>query len=176
MASAKLRPTFTIGLPLPAPEAMARIRLALQSERLVRSSSSAGTTAEFFVPREQRRMWSPHLSIQVEAEGHESVLRGRYSPRPDIWTMVMFCYFLFAFVALFGAALGYVQWASGDTAWGLAAALLGLAAMGGLHLMSMIGQRLGADQMKELRAHLEEVVAQAFDGTRVPDLYHSDDG
>ncbi len=161
-------------LPVPAPVALARLREALEGEDLADSSSAAGTTAEFFVPRSERRIWSPHLSIQIERHGEHSTLRGRYSPRPDIWTMVMFCYFFFAFVGLFGAALGYVQWVSQETAWGLWLVPAGLLAIGGLHLMSLIGQRLGAEQMKELRTQLERVMGVAFDGAEVPELYHPD--
>ena len=165
MATAKLRPTFTLDLSVPADEAIRRIRLVLAETDLSDSTISAGRCAEFFVDDVDRRLWSPYLSVYIEPRAEGSLLRGRFSPRPDLWTPLMFVYILTLFVMLFGAVLGYVQWASSEAAWGFWFVPGGLALLGSLHLASVVGQRKGASQMEELRRRLDRVLDEALSPT-----------
>ena len=163
--AARLRPKFDLELPVPADEAIRRIRRGLDSPELCHTTMSAGRHAEFHVDGSDRKVWSPRLTIQVEDAPGGSSLRGRFAPRADVWTGFMFVYFLVAFLILFGATLGYVQQVSDETPWGYWAIPAGLAVIAGIHGLSYLGQRLAADQMGELRRQLDSVLASQFDGT-----------
>jgi len=169
--AAKIRPTFEVRLPLPAPESIELIRMHMTDTDSQVRSLSAGKCADFFIAEEERRFWSPHLSVQVYDSEDGSLLRGRFAPRPEIWTFVMFVYFLMAFVTLFGLSFGYVQWAIGESPWGLVAIPVGVFVIVLLHTASWIGQRLSRDQSEQLRARLDVVLTAAFgpDGFHVPE-------
>lgn len=160
--AARMRPTFTVRLPLPAEESIERIRSQIaESDSRVRALS-AGKCADFCIDEDERRLWSPHLSVQIQESDGGSLLRGRFSPSPEIWTFVMFVYFLMVFVILFGISYGYVQWAISESPWGFFAVPLGLFVIVLLHTVSLVGQRLSADQSQQLRARLEEILEAAF--------------
>lgn len=159
----RMRPKFSLELPVPADEAIIRIRRGLNTPELRGSGSSTGRTAEILVDRSERRVWSPRLTVRVEDAPDGSTLRGRFSPRPDVWTGFMFVYFLVVFLIVFGATFGYVQQVSDQTPWGYWVVPVGLLIIAGIHVASYVGQRLGANQMYELRQRLESVLSRQFD-------------
>jgi len=153
-----MRPEFTVELPVSADELMRCIESTLEQDNVRCRGRSARRCAELFVDQAERRFWSPHLSIQVQESGAGSVLSCRFSPRPELWTLIMFVYFLMAFGALFGSAFGYVQWLLGHAPWGLLALPIGILVIVLLHVASLIGQRLSSDQMDLLRERLDTVL------------------
>ena len=167
--ASRMRPKFSIQLPIPADEAILRIREGLDTPELRDSTMIAGRHAEFLVDEPQRRVWSPRLTVRIDDAPGGSTLRGRFSPRPDVWTGFMFVYFLVVFVIIFGATLGYVQQASDQTPWGYWAVPAGLLVIAGIHVASYLGQRLGADQMGELRGRLESVLSRQFESVMETD-------
>ena len=156
-----MRPAFSVKLPLTADEAIDRIRTEIEASNL--NTMSAGRCAEFRVPESERRFWSPYLSVQLQDTVDGSVLRGRFSPRPEIWTMFIFVYFLMTFAIFFGAAFGYVQWSMGDSPWGFLAVPIGVIVIALLHTASLIGQRLSSDQTVQLREELDLLVRKIDD-------------
>jgi len=158
MKPARIRPTFSIPLwPEPDP-AMEELRNRLADTPHQECTRSKGRCAYFFVMEEERTLWSPHLSVQVEALGEGSLLRGRFGPHPELWTLYMFSYTAVGFLATMGLILAFVQWQSGMDPWGLWIGGSGLAGMGGLYLVSAIGQKLTRHQMEELRSRVELLV------------------
>jgi hypothetical protein len=157
-----MRPTFRVELSTQADEAIERIGAALAASSDDGRSVSAGRCAELFVDERHRRIWSPHLSVQVEESEQGSVLLGRFSPRPEIWTLLMFLYFFTVTVVFFAAMLGCAQWMIGQTVWGLWVAAAGVLVIAGLHTASLIGQRLSREQMEQLRSRLDHVLSEAF--------------
>ena len=158
----RLRPRFSVELPVAADEAAVRLREGLDTPNLGGVSMVAGRHVELLVDPSERRIWSPRLTVRVEDAALGSVLRCRFSPRPDVWTGFMFVYFVMVFLVVFGATLGYVQQVSDETAWGYWGVPLGLLTIAGIHLAGYVGQRLAASQTRELRGRLESVVASRF--------------
>jgi len=165
----RLRPTFTIPLAVERDEAIQRIRDGLDAAVPASRWVGKGRWAELHVRGDERRIWSPHLSIRIDdfdahyrSDGHPDttacVLFGRFAPRPEVWTGFVFFYAAVAFIALLGAILGYVQWASNEPAWGLWAVAAGVPLLLALHLASWLGQRWSHEQMVELRDILQPVV------------------
>jgi hypothetical protein len=141
---------------------MDRIEAELASADLEGCGISLGRCVELWIDRADRRLWSPHLSLQVEESEEGSVLNARFSPRPEIWTFFMFLYISMATLTFLGAALAYAQWVIGDSLWGLVVAVLGGVVIGLLHAASRIGQRLSRQQMELLRSRLETILRRAL--------------
>jgi hypothetical protein len=141
---------------------MSRIRARIETDQGSRRCMSRGTCAELFPDEGDRRLWSPYLSVQAEPSGEGGTrLHARFAPYPEVWTFFMFVYGIAWFFVLFGGTFGYVQWASNEAAWGLWGVWIGLPTVVGLHVASAVGQRLGEDQMRELKGRLERLVPAA---------------
>jgi len=160
-----MRPAFSVKLPLTADEAIDRIRTEIEASNL--NTMSAGRCAEFRVPESERRFWSPYLSVQLQDTVDGSVLRGRFSPRPEIWTMFIFVYFLMTFAIFFGAAFGYVQLTLDYSPWGFLAVPIGILVIVLLHVASLVGQQLSSDQTVQLREQLDLVLLEIHDSNVV---------
>jgi len=154
----RIRPTFSISLTPDADTAMSTLRERLKATEYEECSRSKGRCADFFVKEDERRVWSPCLSVQVESLQEGSLLRGRFGPHPELWTLFMFLYAGVGFLALMGLMLGFVQWQSGMDAWGLWGAYVGFPGLGVLFAVSATGQRLSAHQMEELRGRVDTLV------------------
>ena len=120
---------------------------------------SVGRHAELFVPEHERRVWSPWLSVTTErGRAGGSLVRARFAPHPQVWTLYMFLAFGLGFGVLVGVTWGYAQWVMGDAPWALVSLPAGVAVAGCLYGVSLIGQRLGADQIEHLESVLTELL------------------
>lgn len=170
MSTVRLRPTFRLAIEMGRDDAIERIRSGLsEDERFAGRWRGKGRWADIHVPHDQRRLWSPHLSLRLDDEGRgRCTLFGRFAPHPEVWTFFMFLYVAAWFGAVFGAVLGYVQWVSNEAAWGLWAALASSVVVGLIHGAGALGQRLGRAQMISLKGELDELLA----GLPVTELDH----
>ena len=158
----QMQPTFRLELVCPLEQAICRLREAIARDDLGEHAGAAGTCLDFRVAPTERRLWSPHLSIQLSPTDNGVELFGRFSPRPEVWTFVMFLYFAAAFFSICGAIYGCVQVMLKTTPWAMIAIPVGVGVISSLHLISVAGQRLSADQMVHLRERFDRVVAEAF--------------
>ncbi len=161
-----LRPSFELPVAGAAHEVMDRLRRRLREDAACHGIS-VGDHAELFLPPGSRRAWSPWLSVTVETGKAGVVLRGRFSPHPAAWTLVMFLIFLGSFAAFVGLVWGLAQWSLDQTPWALLAVPVAVAAIAGVVAAARTGQRLAAGDMEALRAGLERLVgARAQDAAR----------
>lgn len=158
MSAPAVRPTFELSVADPPAAVMERLRARLPRCRLC-TGVSAGDHAELYVPVDERRLWSPWLSVTVEAGSGGSLVRGRFSPQPGVWTLYMFLAFALGFALLVGGSWGYAQWVMEQRPWALLSLPACLALGAGLYSVSLLGQRLSHDQMDHLHSALEELVA-----------------
>lgn len=165
MKTPLLRPTFEERLTCSGAVAVERIRAALAAEEELEGRwRSRGRWVELYLPETERRLWSPYLSLRMDEDGEACRIFGRFAPHPEVWTFFMFLYFLVAFLVLFGAVLGYVQWASDEPAWGLWAVWIGVPVLLLIHLASFLGSRLAQPQMRELKKIFRRVARNLEDG------------
>lgn len=165
-----MQPTFRLALPV-APEAAAeRLQEVVRSGRVEGPVDAAGSCVALRVPPNEQRLWSPHLTAQLSPSSRSGVggseLLARFTPRPEVWTLLMMVYFACAFAALAGGVYGCVQWLLGATPWAAALAPIGLATIVALHAISLVGQSLSAHQMESLRERLEQIVELATEPKR----------
>lgn len=158
----KMQPTFKVDVPVNAQDAVTEIRRAIQSDELNALAVAAGQCVEFKIAPADQRFWSPHLSIQLSEHESGSQIFGRFSPRPEVWTMFMAIYGVAGICSFAGAIYGYVQWFMGSTPWALLIVPAGVVAIVILHVASLIGQNLSSDQMKLLRDRFDRTLEVAF--------------
>ncbi|MCA9572416.1 MAG: hypothetical protein KC656_31470, partial [Myxococcales bacterium] len=93
----------------------------------------------------RRHLWSPTLDVTLRETDEGTVLRGRFGPHPNLWTLYVFLYAAAGFVAVVGVSVAMAQLAIGDPLtglWGLAgASALSLAVWG----TAQVGARWGHD-------------------------------
>lgn len=158
-----MQPTFHVSLALDADTVMRRIRDAIQAQEFRQQVKSASRCVDFTIAQQDQRFWSPHLSVQISDTDSGSVIFGRFSPRPEIWTMFMAIYSFMALV-VFGAAIyGYAQWALQSQPWALVLMPVGILVIGLLHIASLIGQRLSSDQIRLLLERFRSVLQTALE-------------
>jgi hypothetical protein len=144
---------------------MVTLRERLKAKDYAECARSKGRCADLFVNEAERKLWSPYLAMQVEQRPVGSLLRGRYGPHPEVWTLFMFLYTVVGFLTIIGLMLGFVQWQSGMSPWGFWGVVVGLPGLALLYAVSATGQRLSAHQMEELRDRVEDLI----DGLKLPD-------
>jgi hypothetical protein len=158
MTTPRVRPTFEIEVDLDPKLLMERLRGRLPACAGC-VGMSVGLHAELFVPENERRVWSPWLSVTARGSNRGTVVRCRFAPHPNIWTLSLFLVFGLGFALLVGLTWGYAQWAMETTPWALLSAPLVAVALLALFAISLIGQRLGASQMVQLRDAVHELVS-----------------
>jgi len=164
----RLRPTFQFALRDSRQEAIERLAALYENDRQPDRFLMHGEYGELHLPREEHRLWSPHLSFYVveppsspDSHATGAWLPGRDAPRVEIWTIVWILYLVLAFTAFFGAILAYVQWLLGGSWFGLWLTLGALLAWASIYWIAFIGQQLSADQMRQLGEQLDQLLSQA---------------
>lgn len=157
MTTPEVRPSFEIEIDSDPDELMELLR-----QRLRRCPSctgmSVGRHAELFVPEIERRVWSPWLSLTAWQDGDGTLVRGRFAPHPSVWTFYLFVAFGLGFALLVGLTWGYAQWATNVQPWALVTLPIVVVLAVCLYGVSLIGQKMSASQMADLREALDELV------------------
>ena len=155
MSLKRMRPTFHVLVPL-APEAvLTRVRAAMASPECQVTGSLGRHGFEIKVKPEHEHLWSPWLTVEVQAHASGSELFARFSPKPEVWTFILALYALCTFGAIASLMWGISQATLGGSLqalWGLPAAMLGALAV---YLAGFVGQGLGGAQMYVLRRFLD---------------------
>ncbi len=146
-----VRPRFKIITPRSEADITASFKAQL-------AKSTSGCTASInpgfisvFIPKAAQHYWSPQLSMTIESSEEGQVIRGLYGPRPTIWTMFVFFYFLIGLLLVFISIIGFSNRSLGLPAgilWGVPVLLLLFLS---LYAVSRFGERLGRDQLQLLQ-------------------------
>jgi hypothetical protein len=110
------------------------------------------------IPKDRQHYWSPQLHLELEAAGEGTLIRGLFGPKPGVWTMFVFFYSAIGFLTLLGLIFGLSQMMLKMNAFGLWIVPVGCTLLIGLFLMSKIGQKLGHEQMHQLKAFVDKAI------------------
>ncbi len=136
-------------------------------QKIETSFDSAGTIIKgkivkdyivLIIPDNEQHYWSPQLSLEIEPTNDGSRIRGLYGPKPGVWTMFVFIYSLIGFLTMLGLIFGFSQLMLKMEPYGLWIVPVGVGLMAGLFVISKIGQRLGMEQMHQLKDFLDEAL------------------
>ena len=154
-----VRPRFRRESQVPMEEIQRRFTEALKDPECPCRGRVIQGHATIFVPKEDQHYWSPQLSLSFEENDEETLIRGLFSPRPQVWTMFVAFYSAIGFAALIILVFGLSYWSLGKSAailwWVPVLALLYLS----LYLVAYFGQRLGRDQMKMIQKFTDSLIA-----------------
>ena len=111
----------------------------------------------------EHHFWSPELRVAVVDGDSGCVLRGRFGPRPAVWTMFAAIYAHLIFIGVAGAMYAMAQLALGRTptaAWTIPIVIV-VAVL--VRVVAHIGQSLGADEMQVIRRFMSSAVVHGDD-------------
>ncbi len=162
MTSFRIRPRFEVVLDQPKDTLIDSLRSKIENR------PSTPPCDVIFVPghvrfkikKEEQHYWSPQLDLTFLEEDVGTVIKGRYGPHQNVWTLFALLYLATAILTLFVAIIGFSRWSLGLTAhilWVLPV-LLGFAAF--LYILSQVGQKLGAEETFTLHHFLEELLGR----------------
>ena len=107
------------------------------------------------IRKELQHYWSPQLNLELLPEEERTLIKGRYEPHPNVWTLFVLCYLALGIMALFVGIIGFSRRSLDMPAtilWILPA--LAVCALL-LYLVSQLGQKLGAEETFDLHHFLE---------------------
>ena len=104
------------------------------------------------VPVEENHFWSPQLNIEIEkVSENQSILKGLFGPKPQVWTFFMFIHFAMAVAFIGFFIVTHVKWTLKSD---YKAALITTLALPILwivmYFLGRIGKKTGHKQMDEL--------------------------
>ena len=160
MTAIEIRPRFHQEVPLSQEETLARLRTALKRP----GSPIIGFVADHHVtlkiPYDKQHFWSPQLALEVEPHesGQGAFIRGLFGPRPSVWLMFVFMYSIIGVICLFVSITGFSQLSLGIPAPVLWVLPIGAGLALFLYISAKTGERLGKDEMHQLKQFMDEVL------------------
>lgn len=160
----RMRPEFSLGVPGDGDAVMSMLRDRLAEPDSPLLGQVRGRFAFVRFPEEQRSLLSPHLNLELRKAEHGTVLHGRFSPRPNVWTGFMALFFFLGMVGLGGLVFGLAQWNLDGPTWPMLLAPASIALIGFIYGAAFIGQGLSTEEMYALRAFVEGTIRDAERG------------
>lgn len=156
----KIRPTFEILSEQPPEEIRSRLkRLTAMPERC--DASVLRGYAVLRIRPEDQHYWSPQLNVDWDKGDEGTRVKGRFGPRPSVWTLFAGFYLLSIFVGAMGLIFGLAQRQLDLTPWALWLVPPALIFLGVAYTIALSGQKLGHDQMDDLEKILNESINEA---------------
>ncbi len=155
-----MRPQFEIPVGERGPLVFTRLREQLDTPDAELYGQVRRNFAFVRFPEERRSLLSPHLELELRESEAGTVLHGRFSPRPNVWTGFMSLFFLLGMLGLCGLIYGLAQLMLEGPIWMMWSAPVSVALIAFIYGAAFIGQGLTNDEMFELRAFVEYTVRE----------------
>ena len=138
----KLRPRYKFILDNIDSQEAARIvfkkSMELSPELEVKKSKNV---IHFYIPKKERKLWSPYLSVTFEGSEEGVIVRGNIGPSEKIWLPFIFLFGCLITSILFLTIYSFVQLNLGHTTNAFPLLIPLILCLGGLYLFSFLGQR-----------------------------------
>lgn len=154
----RIRPRFKEVIATSVSEVKQQINSGLQNQKSICVGKIVDNHVILKIPASQQHYWSPQLTLELEAQNDQTLIRGLYGPKPGVWTMFVFFYSSIGFLTLLGLIFGLSQMMLKMNAYGLWSIPVGGGIMLGLFIISKIGQGLSNDQMHQLKDFLDSTL------------------
>ena len=155
-----MRPRFVVTVPKTPAETLQQLHDTLDEPGGPITGSILDRHVRLRISEDQRTFWTPQLDVEVEPHEDGALVRGLFGPHPDIWTFFIATYAVMTFCGITGLLFGLVQWSLGWSPWALWSVPIAILMIGSVYVVALIGQRLGHDQMVQLRAFLDHSINQ----------------
>ena len=161
MTSFRIRPKFEVTTDLSKDDLITKVK-----EKIIHPSRASecdvvilNERIKLKIKKEDQHYWSPVLTVYLyEQEEGGTLLRGRYGPHQNVWTLFTLLYLALSILILFVAIYGFSRMSLGmsyQVLWVLPG-LFGFAIF--LYLLSQVGQKLGAEETFTLHHFFEELL------------------
>ena len=132
--------------------------LALYKENL--QGNINNEVANIWIKTEHNEFWKPYLSLRIEKENHQTVIRGVFGPSAAVWTFFMFLYFIFSITFMVFITIWFVtkQIKSTDFPWAIHVAILSIILLLISFFATKIGQIKAKSEMEQLRDFAEKTI------------------
>lgn len=114
------------------------------------------------ITAEYQHYWSPQLNFRVEedeTDPQQSIVSGLIGPKPTVWTLFIFIYFIIGVGGLFASTVGVSKWLLGEYSIWLLTIPLTIALMLSARAVGKYGERLADDQMEWLKQFVRAAIA-----------------
>jgi hypothetical protein len=154
----RMRPRFRIPVSGDGSAVLEQLASQLQTPDNLLTGQTVRGHAYIQLTEERRSMLSPVLNLELDEGSDGTVLSGRYSPAPNVWTGFMALYIFLGLCGFAGLMYGWAQTTVDEFPWGFFAFPASLALMAFVYGAAVIGQGLTADEMYDLRAFVDRAV------------------
>jgi hypothetical protein len=156
MTSFRIRPKFEVSLAKTSEETVRIILDGLKSANHPFDAVEFPGNLIIRCKKENQHYWSPQLNLMFDDDHSGCLIKGRYEPHPNVWTLFILLYLAIAILVLFVSILGFTRISLGMEAkvlWILP--VLGAMAFG-MYLVSQVGQKLGAEETFDIHYFVEK--------------------
>ena len=158
--SLRTRPRFKIYTDFDTEICAKKIKslLALYKENL--QGNINNEVANIWIKTEHNEFWKPYLSLRIEKENHQTVIRGVFGPSAAVWTFFMFLYFIFSITFMVFITIWFVtkQIKSTDFPWAIHVAILSIILLLISFFATKIGQIKAKSEMEQLKNFAEKTI------------------
>lgn len=155
-----MRPVFRRELDVPVDAVTDEIRDALLQAPPDVVGSVAGTVVEIHIPRQDRHVFSPWLSVVVHRRD-TTVVVGKYGPGPDVWTFFVALYALCFFSVIAGVIGGLSQQLLGRAPHAYLGVVVGLAGAACVYCAALVGRGAARKQVGALERFITQCIDRA---------------
>ena len=124
----RTRPRFKIFTDLEAETCAKQLKSQLKIENQIFQGNINKEVANIWVKTQHNEFWKPYLSLRIEKEEYQTVIRGIFGPSSAVWTFFMFLYFIFSITFMVFITIWFVtkQIKSTDFPWAIHVAILSI--------------------------------------------------
>ena len=156
----RTRPRFKIFTDLEAETCAKQLKSQLKIENQIFQGNINKEVANIWVKTQHNEFWKPYLSLRIEKEENQTVIRGIFGPSSAVWTFFMFLYFIFSITFMVFITIWFVtiQIKSTDFPWAIHVAILSIILLLISFFATKIGQIKAKSEMEQLRDFAEKTI------------------
>ena len=156
----RTRPRFKIFTDLEAETCAKQLKSQLKIENQIFQGNINKEVANIWVKTQHNEFWNPYLSLRIEKEEYQTVIRGIFGPSSAVWTFFMFLYFIFSITFMVFITIWFVtkQIKSTDFPWAIHVAILSIILLLISFFATKIGQIKAKSEMEQLRDFAEKTI------------------
>ena len=156
----RTRPRFKIFTDLEAETCAKQLKSQLKIENQIFQGNINKEVANIWVKTQHNEFWKPYLSLRIEKEEYQTVMRGIFGPSSAVWTFFMFLYFIFSITFMVFITIWFVtkQIKSTDFPWAIHVAILSIILLLISFFATKIGQIKAKSEMEQLRDFAEKTI------------------
>lgn len=155
----RTRPRFKLETDLSKEDFELNLKTELQKNTEIQGNINK-EVASIWVKTAHNEFWKPYLSLRIEKEEYQTVIRGIFGPSSAVWTFFMFLYFIFGITFMVFISIWWVtkQIKSSDFPWAIYLAIFSIICLVFTFIATKIGQQKAKKEMEQLRDFAENAL------------------